>query len=285
MIVGHSRPLLPTWSINGTGAAILSPTTQLDDGRPDTKTRFRWLSGAQSSVTSILRLRLDWGTPIVPRLIGIVGTSLPVGLYTTARFRRASDTLGTYPYAPTSLNDNQRIKEGPRGERSRWEVLAEGATPVLGCEIAFLNNVAGSTAIAASAEFTIGEVAVCAGTDIAPAVGVEIDTIDPTAAEFSWSRQPYAEPGSLYRQLQFELATDDETEWRTVYDPLLAKMDRGQTCAYVLRHLNQSGVFDENLLHYYAMLGISTRLPSRTHLARDVFRSGQVTVVEAPIPT
>lgn len=102
---------------------------------------------------------------------------------------------------------------------------------------------------------------------------------------FSWSNQPYPVPGTPYRGMQMELATASEAIWRTVYDPLLAKMDRGQFCAYILCYKDMAGPFDGDLLHYYAMQGLMTRPPSRPHYARDIFKSGQLTIVESPIPT
>ncbi len=288
MLIGHSR-VKPAWSVDKNTAGgmpqILSPTNVLADGRPDTATRFKWMTGTPGSGDK-LYLRGEWGGAIVPSLIGILNPSLPVGLLITVSFRRSSDSPGGYPYQPTMYQvGGQRIVAGARGERTAWLVAQPGAQPVVGVQIEIWNNVNGNAAVASGAEFSIGDVCICAGTEVFPAGGVTINTIDPTAEGFSWDRQPYTSPGVPYREMQLELSTKVESEWRTVYDPLLAKMDRGQICAYVLRYKNAAGVFNTDLLHYYAMLGIATRQPSRTHLARDIFKSGQITVVESPIPT
>lgn len=287
MIIGHSRPILPSWSVSGTGAAILSSTTQLADGHPKTKTKFRWLSGTQSSLTSILRLRMEWGTPLVPRLTALLGTTLPVGLYTTTRWRRASDPFGTFPYAPTSLNDNQRIKAGPRNERRRWELLAPGADACVGVEYAFLNNVSGSVAISASAEFFINEIGVFAADEVDIDRAWTLETIDPTVKEYE-AVQNADNYGYPYRRLKckFPLEPLDDV-FGTASDnreALLAKIDRGQVCAYVPRY-RIDGVFDENLFHRTAIMGAATELPDFSHNSGDYFTSTQMTVVENAIPT
>lgn len=278
MIVGHSRPKGVTFSIDGTGAAILSPTAELTDGRPDTVTRLQWLSGAQSSVTSILRLRMDWPIALVPRVVGLFGTSLPDGLYTTVRFRRASDTIGTYPYAPPSLNDNQRLQTDPRGLRSRIELLAPGASPVLGCEFAFLNNVGGVATIPASALHTLGDLAVCAGTDVDIEPGWSIEPVDAPAQKYSWPYRRFtwqprtSEIGDVFGTTAGDLET------------LLARLDNRDHCIFVPRHTH-NGVFSGTLLHRLSIFGYATDLPKITHSAGSLFASGQCVVTDEPFFT
>lgn len=61
MIIGHSIPA-STWTVSGTGAALLAD--QFANARPDTLSRLRWLSGAQTT-SSVLRLRAEWTLSLI----------------------------------------------------------------------------------------------------------------------------------------------------------------------------------------------------------------------------
>lgn len=288
MIIGHSRPKGVTWSVTNTGGSdpqMVTSGANLGDGRPDTLDRFKWMSGTPGSLHKF-HLRASWPIAQQVRIVGVQNISLPDDLLITLGFHRVGDPGGTFPYAPAIWQPGgQRIVTGPRGERTAWFVIPPGPTPVNGMELQYWNNVGGAAVVPADTLWTQGEVVIFDGTDIDIAIGAIPDATDPTVQNFSWSNQPYTVPGTPYRQLQMELATASEATWRTVYDPLLAKMDRGQFCAYILRYKDLAGAFDGDLLHYYAMQGLMTRLPSRPHYARDIFKSGQLAIVESPIPT
>lgn len=284
MIVGHSRQKTGTWSASGTGAAILTSTSQLVDGRPGTLTRCQWISGSQTT-SSVTRLRLDWSTGFVPGLVGLSNLSLPVGTLISARYRRSTDSAGTYPYNPTAYNATQRIVEGPFGERTWWTLLQAGATAIVGVEFQFWNDVNGSASISASSTFDIGEAWISPTTEFDAAPGISIDDTDPTTINYTPTRQPYAVPGTPYRQLQFRLRTASQDDWFAIYRPLLARLTGGEVAAYIPRYQDTSGAFDADLLHSYAMLGTLQRLPGMSHRAGPWFESDQATVIESPIPT
>jgi hypothetical protein len=287
MIIGHSRPSGVTWTVSGSGAAINSPTAQLDDGRPDSVTAFTWRNGTQNTSTQ-WKLRADWegvSPAISPGLVGLSNVDLPEGTKVVVAFRRASDTPGTYPYSPTGYVSLQRIVEGPSGERTAWLAFPSGASPVVGCEISIFNDVNGVASIVASAEFTIGEVFIGAADEICPALQPTEDTVDPTVSTFTWNNQPYEIPGTPYRTLAFQLRTASELTWINTYKPLMAKINRGQSCAYALTFRDRDGNFDSIRLHANMLIGIATKTASRRHVARGYWDSGQINVTEAPIPT
>lgn len=284
MFFGYGRPTGVTWTVSGTGAAILSPATQLDDNRPGTVTRLQWLSGAQTT-SSVMRLRADWsGAAIVPRIVGLSNASLPAGTKITASFRRTSDTAGTYPYTPTAYNATQRIIAGPRGEQFAWILLPDGATPITGVEIQIYNDVNGTARILAGAQFTIGEAVVMAGIDANIQQGSNTDEIDPTTVSYSTFRQPYAMPGSVYRQLSFKMVVDVKASYLATYRSLFANLDRGQTGMYVTTYKDGTGTFSADVLHQNAMLGVATKLPGAIQKDGQYFDSNTVVVQETPIP-
>ena len=277
MLIGHSRPQDIAWSVSGAGAAILSPTEQLADGRPDTITALRWLSGTQNTA-SVLRLRGDWSAAFTPGIVGLSNISLPAGTRIGVAFRRASDPAGTYPYMPAMHNSSQRIVEGPRGERTAWLLPKVGAQPVVGIEIQIYNDVNGSPGIVASSQCWIGEAVVCPVIDFCPAARPSIEDIDPTTLKPSI-------PGIPFRRLNFAIRTDEQSRYFGDYARLIGKIDRGQSAVYVMRWQNPDGSLDADMLHATAMIGHVTKLPSKQHEARDIFSSGACVVDEDPIPT
>lgn len=285
MFVGHSRPS-GTWSISGTGAAIVSAPENLDDGRPDSVCALTWLTGTQNT-SSVLRLRLDWTSgAIVPRLVGLSNITLPVGTKVTASFRRSGDPPGDYSYTPTAYNGTQRVVEGPAGERTAWILLPDGATAVIGAEIQIWNDVNGSASIVAAAPFYIGEAWVSSGTDVPIAINPQIQPMDPTVNNWSTANQPYTVPGTPYRQFQFSLVTSDAQTWRNSYAPLLAKINRGQRCFYCPTIYDRPGAsFSADALHADGMIGLCTTLPSKRHNQVGIWDSGTCSVTEIPVPT
>lgn len=273
MIIGHSRPTAATWTVNGTGAAILA--NQLDAGRPDMLTRLRWLSGTQTTA-SVLRLRADWATAIVPGLLYLAGGDLPAGTKIDVAWRRAADPSGTYPYQPAAHNAPQRIVAGPRGERSCTILIKPGAVAVVGCEIRIFNDVNGVPAIPASSTIVLGAVMPCAASEVDIDADWSIERVDPTASN------PTALP---YRSLSFAWAADDQDTILDARAQLLAKIDRQQRSVYIPRHLDASGQFDALMTHRSAMIGSLTKPPGERHAAGPFFAGQSGTVTEVPIPT
>jgi hypothetical protein len=227
----------------------------------------------------------EWTDAIVPGIVGISNIDLPTGTKIQVAFRRESDSPGTYPYAGVAYVTLQRIQEGPRGERTAWFLFQNTSTPVVGCKISIYNDVNGSADIVASQSFTIGEIFIGAADDVCVGLAASIDQVDPTVNAFSWNNQPYVSPGIPYRQLNFKLQTADESVWFDSYEPLLAKIDRGQFGAFVISWKDSAGNFDAIKLHRYALIGIANKQPNRTHVARGIYDSGQMQVIESPIPT
>lgn len=288
MIIGHSRPSGTTWGTSTSGTTAYTARAGLVDDRPDTTERFTWPSGTQNT-SVFLRLRGIWPTAFVPGLVGLSNVSLPAGTKVIARFRRADDPAATgaggFPYAPMMYADTQRIIEGPRGDRSVWFVVQPGAEQVVGVEFQIYNDVDGSATIVAESTFTVGEAVACPVFNIDISDKPSIDNIDPTVATFSGSGMPYVAPGVPYRQLNFRFINDNQTTYFGGQIPqVMAKIDRGQSCVYVLRWRDPSGALSPELLHATALIGVATKLPTFQHEAGPLFSSGQVVVRESPIP-
>lgn len=286
MILGHSQPEGVVWTVDGT-AAILSPTDWLMDNRPDTLCRFSWITGAQTTL-SVTKIRAEWPNAITPRAVSMLNIKLPDGLLIRTNWRRSSDPAGTYPYHPTSYNSNQRSIMGPRGEVTRWELLAAGADPCVGMEIELVNNVNGLVGVTAGRVFEIGDIGIWQGNEFEIDRKWGIGWTDPTSARFDSFNQPHPTLGFPARTFKWKFPL----EWfdnifspaSTSLESLIAKMDRGQVCAYIPRYTDD-GVFNEHRLHRTAMIGMATDLPDYDHEAGQYFSNTQIVVKEIPIPT
>lgn len=294
MLIGYGMPIDGTWSVNtADGAAITSPTSQLNDGRPDTLTSFTWLTGTQNT-SSVFRLRYDWTSgAIVPRVVGVSNISLPIGTKMQVAFRRSGDAGGTYPYTPTMAASEQRVFAGPHGQRTALLLVQPGATAVVGVEFQISNDVDGVASIPAAAPFTLGEAFAMQGADVLIDKGWSQKWSDPPSPNFSATRQGF--PGYIeppWRTLDFKLPLrrqgsyfgDPAAPTAIDVEQLFARIDRNQVALYVPRYTDASGAFSAQMLHRTAMLGVATKLPATTQKAGTLFEGGSVTAVEYPIP-
>ncbi|MBA8886168.1 hypothetical protein FHW12_000359 [Dokdonella fugitiva] len=292
MLLGYGRPQGGTWSVNtANGAAIVSDTAQLGDGRPDTLTSFTWITGTQNT-SSIFRLRYDWSTAIVPGLVGLMGMSLPAGTKVSVAFRRPSDTAGTYPYSPSMAAASQRAIAGIHGGRNAWLRVNTGASAVSGCEIQIWNDVNGVAAIAAAAPFTTGEAVIAQAAEVQVAAGWTLTWGDPPQPNMSSSGQGY----SAYvppprRTFSFRFPVDDQNAYfgntsasALDYEQVIALMDRAQPCVYVPRYLDDSGAFSAQLMHRTAIIGVATKVPQLGQKSGPYFDGGGGVVLEYPVP-
>lgn len=148
MIISYARPEEITWSLLGTGATFMTDSEALDDGRPSSATRIQWLSGAQTT-SSVLTLRATWVTGIINvRLVGIIGTTLPVGTKVVCK-RRFDLTW--------SGDQESRVVQRPDGVRVVWFYFDEDGEERSGFEFEIFNDVNGIAAIEADSAFDIGE--------------------------------------------------------------------------------------------------------------------------------
>lgn len=247
MLISYNRPSI-AWSLLGTGAAWLTDADALTNGRPAAASRLQWLSGAQTTA-SVLTLRGTWATAFAPRVLALLGLTLPVGTLITLAFRRAADAGYTYQAGVAS----QRVVRLPDGSCCAWFVLADGLDPVIGVEYRIANDVNGAPSIAADSAFDIGEAWVGQAVDIPHQAGWARGVTDPTLQRRSKGGQLFGRSARSWRTLQvrFSVAAVDEvsggalanaSDWEQVEVALLAGSRcvaiprwRGQTADYLQR--------------------------------------------------
>lgn len=200
MLISHNRPTDIAWSLIGAGAAWLTDADVLTNGRPAAAARLQWLSGTQTTA-SVLTLRGTWSTALVPRVVCLLGLTLPVGTLITLAFRRPADAGYTYLAGESS----QRVVQLPGGSRCAWFVLDAGLDAVIGVEYRIANDVAGAASIAADSTFDIGEAWVGQAFEVCARRTMQDHIIDPTVKRRSYGSQTFASPRLPYRSIQLEL--------------------------------------------------------------------------------
>lgn len=202
MLISYNRPADIAWSLVGTGAAFLSDDagSALTNGRPAAATRLQWLSGAQTTA-SLLTVRGTWTAGVVPRVLALLGLTLPVGTLIKLAFRRSGDAGYTY------LADvpQQRVAQLPDGSRCAWFVLDAGLDAVIGVEFRILNDVNGAASIVAGSAFDIGEAWVGPTFEVCAKRTMQDHLIDPTVKRRSYGSQTFQSQRLPYRSIQLEI--------------------------------------------------------------------------------
>lgn len=125
MIISYSRPRL-TWTLDG--ATALTDLDRLTNGRATSACR---LDGGGDSSGAITMTATFSGSQIVPRLAGIIGTSLPAGTSVTCSYIRTGDA--SYGYQSQTLSIVQRRD----GVNVVWFALPEGVDACYGVRFTF----------------------------------------------------------------------------------------------------------------------------------------------------
>lgn len=197
MLISYNRPPSIAWSLIGAGAAWLTDADVMTNGRPAASARLQWLSGAQTTA-SVLTLRGTWSTALVPRVVALLGLTLPVGTLITLAFRRPADAGYTYLADVAS----QRVVQLPDGSRCAWFVLADGLDPVIGVEYRIHNDVDGAASIVADSTFDAGEAWVGPAVEIKHEADWRDWSTDPSINRRSLGSQLFTTQRLGYRSLQ-----------------------------------------------------------------------------------
>lgn len=169
-----------TFAISGTGAAFLSTSTLMQDGRPSQVTRCRWLSTAPNTA-NFVRITINLTDPDAGTIkiggVGVFGiTNLPLGLKVV--FNGDTGNPVTLAKCPTGGLMAVYIPSAV--------ITASSIT------VDFYNDVSGVATVLANATFEIGEL--IAGQRWYPKDGVQADwklkPVDPSVIRDSSDNQP-----------------------------------------------------------------------------------------------
>jgi hypothetical protein len=271
MLISYSRPKPIAWSLIGDGSAWLSDDagSALTNGRPAAASRLQWLSGAQTT-DSVLALRGSWSTGFAPRVVGLIGLSLPVGTLISLAFRRPADA--DYSYLADTYS--QRVVQLPDGSRCAWLVLDAGVDAAIGIEYRIANDVDGASAIAAGAPVDVGEAWVGPAVDVAHEVGWARGINDPTVVRRSRGGQAFGSVLRSWRTLQARLAIADEGEVRgnglanaSDWELVEAALAGGEPCVAIPRWRGQTADY----LQRTALFAIATQQGNIQHAGGSLY--------------
>ena len=266
MLISYSRPSPITWSLNGTGAAFLTDSARLANGRPTAATRIQWLSGAQTT-SSVLKLRGSWvgaGTPRL-KLAGLIGTTLPVGLRIVA---------STYSGGNWTLNPVEgTVMERADGVRVAWFRFPAVGYTADGVQFAIYNDKGGFAVIAADSNFEIGEVWAGPSEEWRIRPAVEFGTEDFSKSKLSISGQRFTIPRRAAKTTQLEFTpvpydsafpgTFDSSADMTIgsFDALRARLLTFSPCVVVpiaAAPFTGATAIDQEYVNRHAQFGVAT---------------------------
>jgi hypothetical protein len=181
---------------SGSGAAFLTPSSALADGRTGTVTAIRWTNGTQN-ISSYVQITATLTSPLDGTAkLGVAGVCNVIGLPVGTRLEIAGIS--------------QRLVYGERRELSAWALPGTSGSLV----IRIYNDVNGAATIAAAAEFAIGEIfagrciSLCTLADSSPS-----DTLtDPTSSRRSEGGQLWPLMRKTYRSVSGTLGRFTTTE-------------------------------------------------------------------------
>lgn len=185
MLISTNRPAI-TWG-PPTGGTWLTDADALTNGRPASVSR---INGAGGTVT----LQGSWSNAIAPRVVCLLGLTLPVGTVITLAFRRPADAGYTY------LADvpSQPVVRLADGSRAAWFALASGLDPVIGIEYRMQATTAGP--------IDIGEAWVGSSDTYCLQHTMQDKVVDPSVRRRSYGSQPFVSPRLPYRALVLDFA-------------------------------------------------------------------------------
>ncbi len=282
ILISHSDTP-QTWFLTSYDAAgpindalILNGTDQyLDDGDPQTVCRIQWSGNAQA-LDSYLRLRavFDQAKPV--RVLGLIGTTLPVG--TLVNF------LVSFGFSYV-MDISARVRQMPRGQRGVFVFNDDPPTDGEGAEIVIYNDVDGVASIAPESIFEIGEIWSGDADELEMLTGWSITDVDPIKVSRSVTSRPGRRRTTIpYRRVGFRFDARSVTQLKSGDDlyETMAKIDRGQTCVVFPRY-QVGGVYDEDTLNAFAIFGIALQLPGFQHAGGDyMIATGELVVEEVP---
>jgi hypothetical protein len=276
MLIGYGQPSDIAWTIHGTGAAFVTASSYLSDGRPGLPTRITWLSGAQTTAR-YLTLRAEWSDALDVRVLALVGVTLPVGTKIAVSVDEGS------PSAPITFAYTPRVVRFPGGSRGVFIAIPEAqVSPVTAVEIHIYNDVNGVASIAAGASIDIGEAFVGAAYDVPIRPSPTWKPNDPSLTRRSESSQPWPVTRLPFRTFACEIVprTEDQA-WGTL-DELVADIGGAQPIVVIPSERDENQALDPALMNRFAIYGYAVQLPDITALERRRFQAAQLVVDEAP---
>lgn len=197
MLLSYDRPTDIACSLDGTAAWLSDDQgAYLTNGRPNIKTRLSWITGAQTTSSETV-IEATWGVPIVPRIVALIGVSLPLGLKVTVDFHQ-SGTWGNNTqtaYVQQMSNDTNGV----------WLVFPTGIPASDGVKVHMLNDVSSVAVIAGGAVVDIGELWIGSSATWVILRTVKDDYTDSTERRRTLGQQIFTTRRLPYRKIALDM--------------------------------------------------------------------------------
>jgi len=197
MIFSYNRPsdLIP--ALDGTAAWLSDDVgLALVNGKPNVKSRASWITGTQTTSSETV-VSGTWSTGLVPRVAALIGVSLPIGMVVTVDFYE--NLSWGYSSVTTA------VMEMDNGTNGIWVVLPTGLSAVTGVRFHLVNNVSGSTVMAAGDTFDMGEMWVGSSPTYQIIRTVQDNLVDPSVRHRTLGQQVYTTKRLPYRTLSLDV--------------------------------------------------------------------------------
>ena len=262
MLIGHSRPVVSSWSLHWTStsaASFVTSATALTDDSVSSATRITWANN-QAGTGFNLDIRAIIATSDI-RICGLMGLTLPVGT-------RIDITAFDFDFTPYTAS--QRVMLLPDNSRAAWFVFP---ADVIGCgriDIIIYNDVLGS-GLTSPITFDIGEAWFSPAFEVAIKPSVVLKSMNTATVRRSTNGQPFPLLRRSYRTLSVD--TIPVTYASAYSDPNSLAMIRGTvdyaaTCVCIPTYIDQTTrllsnavATEQALFGWCSNLGQITRMP------------------------
>lgn len=210
MLIAYKLPADWTYTIS---TSWITPDNEvLHDNSPAELVRFAWDDTDPQTTGNTVIIGATRATAFVARAGCLLGTSFPVGLKVEILGKRAADPGYSYDLGGNSMTQKTvRFADGTVG---LYWVFDEGLDPIVGYQVTFYNDVAGSPSILPEAAVDIGQIRV------GPAVLIP--------HEVGWSDGP-RDPSIIRRTLGGQVQRVGRTPWRTgKLKPAYGRVDKAR---------------------------------------------------------
>jgi len=284
LYTGYSIPKPSAFALVGSGAndcAILTPWADMFNGRCQDATRFRWISGAQTT-GSFIKLQFTLASPIVAGMVGLFGLRLldaagntfasSAALRVAFTGKRAGDPDFTYALGGNTAT--QRSVKRSDGSYAVIGICDLGLTPIVGWQLEIWNDQNGVPTLPAQALVDLGKPFVCPAFDQTIDGDWELtppnDQVPVSPNDQPWPN-PYP-PGRVLsfsrRQMPFSDAYVDGTN--PCWQSLCTLAGNGDVSVMVPRW-GKIGALDAVSMHATALFGLAKFGPLKRTPGGDYF--------------
>lgn len=239
MLISYSRPSM-TFTIAGTGASFVTPASALTNGRPADATRLQWLSGTQTTASTVV-ITATFASAISARCAALlmpnIATAIPAGVKVTIAGKLSGSNVTIGGNALTT-----RTVTLPNGASAvHWVFPAVSIDTLV---ITIYNDLNGSTWAAASQYVDLGEMWCGKGADFAITENMKRDSQGGLLQRSSHNNQQWALQVQPFRTYECHFVPMAESyllgplSFQDDFETVANALNTQTTCVIIPSYLN-----------------------------------------------